>query len=935
MHPLNPHSFGPAHQRVFGPVRVGWTPETLGRQGYRVEVWWAPAGKILDTRLDATRPSTPFSAQTPGEPKARVSGSLHFQPSSRALLLSLDCPPEFNFQDLSLQPAPPTPAPPVPPTPSPPTPAPSTQGPDEVEPLDELFPYIHLRAWPRPSPESLALNFVECTLPREGFYQALVEARAGANPGRTIQALALAFLNEAAPWTGLFARDSSALLGLASRLGALAQGLREAPPQSAAALAAFFEQALNQSWAQIAAQVCQPEFATQLARAWQTFFALNVVLGDDLPALGEMSDTLVVARALQALPARPDWPDWRCETIASLLRAHLRLPADAFPVPPAGAVARCTVQPYAVGQLQRVRRRLQRYRLGAVAHIENVMAGERKLNTRSEQLSELDEDRTRTRASTATESLRVERALSVESAVEQALSEAWQLDYSATYGPAQPARQTGYRRLNMPDPSNPPATLPEMRRTAASDQHTGRALMQRALRRYTSDVARERLRVLRRDAESRHEQCLDRRSAEAHLRGIYRWVDLVYECREEHCGHRLLVELVLPRPGALFAAQTRAEGGPVVLPPATLESLGVKTLEDVSADPDAPTYFAKLAAALGVTDVTPPPALTVTLAEVVRDAEPSLDVPLPPGYLARQATLTLLCADATLKATCSVGTRVQPVDANTPATVAGLGGLSSSVPVAVAPAAAAASWQLAVSVLADASPALVRAWQAEVYAGLAQAAAHAARDWRARIASQGGRPIAANPLATREAIRRALRRQSLAECLSWAQAQTGADDARDRWLPAQVRWLEQALEWDELSYQLIEDPLAPGAQPAIADPADPRLAAFVEAAFAHVLVPVRPGHEFALIYFLASGLCWPAAETAVPAFGTPVDPAHLPGVDPPRWVDVSLAVALASTATPPSLPVHTSWTELLPSAMTVLQADGNLPSFDMKESRHD
>src|SRR5205814_1414869 len=108
---------------------------------------------------------------------------------------------------------------------------------------------------------------------------------------------------------------------------------------------------------------------------------------------------------------------------AAMLRSHLRLPADAFPLPPARTGAVRGIDPYAVGELQRVRRRLRRYRLGAVAHIENVMAGERKLLARSERLHERDEDNRRTHELVAVDAAQQARALSFETAAEQALSE--------------------------------------------------------------------------------------------------------------------------------------------------------------------------------------------------------------------------------------------------------------------------------------------------------------------------------------------------------------------------------------------------------------------------------------------------------------------------------------------------------------------------------
>src|SRR2546427_10247444 len=63
--------------------------------------------------------------------------------------------------------------------------------------------------------------------------------------------------------------------------------------------------------------------------------------------------------------------------------ATLLLPSPVFPLPAAGPAraeepSSIPIQPYAIGELQQVKRRLLGYALGEVSHIESVMADERK-----------------------------------------------------------------------------------------------------------------------------------------------------------------------------------------------------------------------------------------------------------------------------------------------------------------------------------------------------------------------------------------------------------------------------------------------------------------------------------------------------------------------------------------------------------------------------
>ena len=107
--------------------------------------------------------------------------------------------------------------------------------------------------------------------------------------------------------------------------------------------------------------------------------------------------------------------------------------------------------------------------------------------------------------------------------------------------------------------------------------------------------------------------------------------------------------------------------------------------------------------------------------------------------------------------------------------------------------------------------------------------------------------------------------------LGLSRRRTGADAPDQQVAPTLQLWLDQALEWPELTYTLIDDPEAAPAP----DPDDAGLTPFLQAAQARVLLPVAPGHENALLYFLATGMMWLGDDALVPTFQATLEAAPL------------------------------------------------------------
>jgi hypothetical protein len=130
-----------------------------------------------------------------------------------------------------------------------------------------------------------------------------------------------------------------------------------------------------------------------------------------------------------------------------------------------------------------------------------------------------------------------------------------------------------------------------------------------------------------------------------------------------------------------------------------------------------------------------------------------------------------------------------------------------------------------------------------------------------------------------------------------------------------AEFFELAFEWESTVYQLYPYYWA-GAQRwadlAQAQGADPIFETFLRAGSASVVVPVRPGYERSVMFFLKTGDIWGGGYLAL--------------FNDQDMLDVYVDVERGRQFDPP-LQVGESWTITLPTSMVMLQADETLPEF--------
>lgn len=295
-----------------------------------------------------------------------------------------------------------------------------------------------------------------------------------------------------------------------------------------------------------------------------------------------------------------------------------------------------TLKPFGIGDLIVLKKRLERYDAGEIAHIENVMGKEhrtrnhrqlRQVETRKLEETELEEE-TRHDLET-TERFELENEIKHEVKTQEKFSAG--LEVSGGFGPVQISAYAKYDR----DTSET-----ESERAA---QKYSKEITEKAMERIKERVRTEREEIERIETEENNEHKFENDSPD-HIVGVYRWVDKYYRVKPVNYGKRLFYEVVIPEPARmlLFAKAWNLDNRAIPEKPdepkvPTFEIGGVEfwfdgtTLRTGDPGPLRPnqvleTNYAYLASTAGADGVKPPPAETVVVSHsLAKELDPAVD----------------------------------------------------------------------------------------------------------------------------------------------------------------------------------------------------------------------------------------------------------------------------------------------------------------------
>jgi len=599
-------------------------------------------------------------------------------------------------------------------------------------------------------------------------------------------------------------------------------------------------------------------------------------------------------------------------------------------------------------QLMLVKQRIKRYEAGEVAHIENVLRGERRVrnHTRSHVVDEFESFETESQVE---DERHLETTDRFELKREVAESNKKDLDFGTSlrlHGKLGPAlnydSNTKFGYKNSKQNSRKLATSYAKETVQRSVDKVSERIKRAETKRVVTSVAEE----------NKHQ--LDNRGSSSHISGVYQWVVKIYEAQIYQYDWREMYDITVPEPAAWLIAAAKA-GAP------DQESLIEPEPFTLRPEEIFITDYGKYVQRYGATDVAPPPQNFIAVAKAFHGdfsgsmegggAANSLVLDVPEGYRAIRAKLTAAAHHYDHKGdqiwgghspmSVSFADDVRRVLTPGEWTVS-LRSVEGGIPMAFYPLQGiqkedSIRYTVTVTVECVATGRAIAKWQSETHTAILQAYSARKAEYDEELARRAAERRASgeiegrNPAANESLMKAEIKKACIATISAQHFDKFDAIDLGGDLLPqidfteaevegAYVRFFEQAFEWEHLAFALY--PYFWGrketwVEKIAIDDVDPVFSEFLKAGSARVQVPARRGFERMIAHFLQTGEVWGGGP--VPGVGTPDDlPLH---------EERSAQLGKPDDGEPFDDP----WEVRVPTRLVRLRPDGSLPSWQNRE----
>jgi hypothetical protein len=809
---------------------------------------------------------------------------------------------------------------------------------------NDLFPYIYVSGWPdMPASEKSWHFFTREPIPvpvTEVSFTAKLASLKTANNRQAMQDEAVSFIEGTAPYTSGYVRHINELTGLLGSFPGFYEVLtdREGLVQPVELAVTY----LNTDMEELTAYLTSAPYLATKELLWGSYFALIIVQGYERDNLRSITHVLTLCNFLEIVFSNLD--ETRSATtlddrkLHHLLHATLLLDSTIFPLPgfAPSLVTTVPVVPYAIGKLQLVKYRLLRYEAGEVASITSIMPGEKRklVNRKLDRVT--DKETVATTTTTDSGTSVNEQSSDFNEELQQAIAETTEtVSYpassgmTATYGPPTNITVTGSFAKAFT------TQKPDTKQLSTF----AKKILNRTTQRLSEKINKVRTHTELRESEDTSVSFLKNTHSSEVLYGIHCWLNKVYQASVVHYGNRMLFSFTVPDPAAAYIRQTGILEGKDLTEPLPLASFNVTTYADLKADT---TDYLKVCQHYGLSDFPLPPQQSVIVSDVIGLSQSKL-IPLPEGYVADTATLRYAFGAGTQAAEVSgfVGQYSFTFDR-----ASGVTGSANKVPVgseqtaipvsvvynpviALSPPDSGLDFQLLVEISCIPLGETVLAWQIALYQRLAEAYAGQLAAYRLKTRPVGMRTETENPLDQRRIIRQELEKSIRGQLLGHALQVNGLPEAASTVTgmldqPGILRYLQSALEWNELSYTFFDQYDGQQGEFAVSSLSPGFFSAFLQASEARVLIPVDPAFDRGFLYFLSTGMIWPVGDNLAPCF--PDDTANN-ATNPDQ---ASIVHAIKQTAHRHCYGEHLidSWELIVPTSMQLLQPK---KSFNIKD----
>lgn len=257
-----------------------------------------------------------------------------------------------------------------------------------------------------------------------------------------------------------------------------------------------------------------------------------------------------------------------------------------------------------VADLLVVKQHIKRYEASELAHVENVMPGEtrtrehRKLELYEETITVERESTTEKEEElTSTERFELEREAS--RTIKEDQKFAFDLSVSGQMGPVVEFETNFAMEISRSDET-----------VARNATKYAKDVVQRSLERVKERVREERVRRIRREVEENNLHSFTNLTADS-IRGLYQFLDKVYEAQVFNYGKRQMFDLMIPEPASyLWHLEETSLTQQAELPAAPdLLTIAPLQLKFEPGDVQDPNHYTRLAAKYGASGLTLPPPL--------------------------------------------------------------------------------------------------------------------------------------------------------------------------------------------------------------------------------------------------------------------------------------------------------------------------------------
>lgn len=592
------------------------------------------------------------------------------------------------------------------------------------------------------------------------------------------------------------------------------------------------------------------------------------------------------------------------------------------------------------GDLKLVKQTLVKYTRGEVSHIANVMKTEkrerehRRLNRKEETLVE-EEETTETKERDLQTTDRFEMQREVQSTIKDDDKFDTNLKVSGSYGTVKVVSTSNF------------ATASSSTQASKAASTYAKSVTERAAAKVTDRTKEVRTRTTLSEIEDTNTHVFDNsKSPTGHVSGIYQWVDKLYSAQVMNYGTRVMVELVVPEPAAMWLharEHTTPKGLMVKKPP----PLGALKPDDVT-----PTNYLALVAKYKVKKVDPPPPkvkLIATTIELGDQTGPKVvsktnkELKVPDGYQAVFAWAVGAGARWSVWDDDPYAPHVEPIIGRFNMGKGGvtyatwgkiedhMGAPDSVVPVSVF-SDGVSGFVYNVEVRCARTREKLEDWQLATYDAIVTSHATQQAAYDAAVKASKFEEDTSTTSVRASAASRAIEQAELQRACITLLAGEDYSQFDAMKLPAGsgypeidraeaategplIQFLEQAFEWDKMTYSfypyfwarknkwidLLDE----------AD-ADAGFTDFLRAGSARVVVPVREGYDAPFAYFQQTGQPWLG--------GTP------PVISDPLYVSILANVKAKTKKWEGSVPDGDPWQYKVPTTLVILPGEA-LPDF--------